>query len=377
MKRILKENPLSRLKKSMNGIAEGIYSFGIMTAQNPMGEKISNEENNKRQKRFKDYLRNGIYQYIFVKGKYGNLEDPIVILNINIDELLYLGDKFEQESVIFARNYFDYVEFQYWQQKGKGDFELLDTSDYYVNLEDPEDFYTYKKTWKFNIPFSIFEEMNKSYASKYRDLKEDTLQYIERLNKRIVEEENKTIKHYRELRGRINFFLKEQPVRLMNRDLEKFKEAGITHTGYWFKYGDAYEVERNHIRFILDKPEMFEFTKEELRDIYRSYGEKIGQEGKAREHIIKEAARRGWVRIRHYKKPSDYWSIQFDRYKKRRRSVEKFIDYALENLGMDMYDAIALVGYDDGYSKEYTFREGGVGEYLVNERNKRKPKKVI
>lgn len=369
----LVENPLSKLKKTMNGMAEGIHSFGIMTAENPMGEKTSSEENNKRQNELKEYLRSSLLQYIFVKGKYGNLENPFVILNINKDELLHLGEKFKQESVIFARNYFDYVEFQYWQQKGNGNFDLLDTSDYYVNLENPEDFYTYKRTWKFNIPFSIFESMNQIYANEYRDLSEENLDRINRLHKRIVEEENKILKHYRELRGRINFFLKERPVKLVNR---KLTEGGVLHDAYWMKIDDVYDVDRSHIRFILDNPEKFEFTKEELRDIYKSYGEKIGQEGKAREHIIKEAARRGWIRVRHYKKPQDYWSIQFDNYRKRRRSVERFIDYALENLGMNMNDAIAVIGYDDGYVKEYTFMEGGVGEYLVNEKNKRKPKRL-
>mgnify|MGYP006312357465 FL=1 len=154
--------------------------------------------------------------------------------------------------------------------------------------------------------------MNYAYALAYRDLKEDTLNNLDRLNKRLVTETKKTLKHFYELRGKVRFFLKEQPVKLINRNEKEFKEAGAFNTGYWVKGNDVYEVEKNHVRFVLNNPEAFDFTKEELVDIYRRYGEKIGQEGKAREEIIRECARRGWIRVRFYKAPNSYWSIQFD-----------------------------------------------------------------
>lgn len=361
------ENPLSRLKRVMNGIEKGVISFGIVTSENPMGEKISAYENKQRQAELKEWLNNGIYQYIFVKGKYGNLENPFVILNINKDELLFLGTKFTQESVIFARNYFDYVEFQYWEQTDrKGNFTLRDTADHYVNL-DRDDFYTYKKTWKFNIPFSIFEQIQEHFENNFSDFKKEIRDQIYNVNQEIVLSENKTMSHFYKQRGEINYYKKLQKMNLVNKNQSSFQETGSSFSAYWIQYGDVYEVDKKHIRFILDNPELFDMEKSDLITIYKKYGEKIGQEGKAREEIIKMVAKDGWIRVRHYQTPKDYWTIQVDNYRKRKRSIKSFIDYAFSKLGMDIQDAISIVGYEDGVSISYDFQQGGVGEYLIDE----------
>lgn len=369
MKR-LHENPMTRMKQALTGIDSGIRSFGIMTAENPMGQKYTKKQNIERQQSFQQHLQEGLFQYIRIKGKYGNLENPFVILNINIDELLTLGAKYDQESVIFARNYFDYVEFQYWEQSGDGNFKLLDTSDYFTTLDDPEDFYSYKRDWKFNIPFPIFESMNTYWREYNRGLSESTRQQIDRIWQSIVEED-RTLSHYYRLRAKCNYFLHNEPMKLVNRD-------GFTESkgfeGYWVKYSKVYDVDK-HITFILRNPELFNMTKDEIRAVYQKYGEKIGQEGKAREEIIIQVAHQGWIRVRHYQKPEDYWTIQFDRFGKRKYTIDAFIDYALENLGMHMNDAISLLGYDDGYSKNYSFQEGGISAFLMEVLQK-KPKKV-
>jgi hypothetical protein len=49
---------------------------------------------------------------------------------------------------------------------------------------------------------------------------------------------------------------------------------------------------------VLEKPEKFGLTKEELRKFYESYGEPLGHEGRAREEIIKRLMRKKWIRIR-------------------------------------------------------------------------------
>lgn len=201
-----------KLKQTLNRVVKGVRSFGIITA-----EKTASIENRARQDDLKKNLKNRLIQYTQINGKYGNLENPFVVININKDELIEFAGKFQQESIIFAVNYFDYIEFQYWQQKGAGDFKLLDTSNYHVNLEEFENFFSYKKDWKLNIPFSIFEEINKQYSHKYRDLSKDALKYIEELNGRIATEDNKTMRHFVELRGRINYLLKEQPMKMINR----------------------------------------------------------------------------------------------------------------------------------------------------------------
>lgn len=60
------------------------------------------------------------------------------------------------------------------------------------------------------------------------------------------------------------------------------------------------ENETSHVRAVLDEPERFGFSgKNELREIYRRHGERIGKEGGARAEIIRVATTRGWGRVAH------------------------------------------------------------------------------
>jgi hypothetical protein len=59
----------------------------------------------------------------------------------------------------------------------------------------------------------------------------------------------------------------------------------------------------NHIQMVIQKPEVFGLTKNEVNAEYLKYGEPVGQENKARESIILGLVKRGWIRIRQYNKP--------------------------------------------------------------------------
>jgi len=72
--------------------------------------------------------------------------------------------------------------------------------------------------------------------------------------------------------------------------------------GFWIDGGTGEVVfcQRKHIDVVLNQPERFGFTRERLVAIYEKYGEKLGFEGFAREEILREAIRRGWIRVRRY-----------------------------------------------------------------------------
>lgn len=112
-------------------------------------------------------------------------------------------------------------------------------------------------------------------------------------------------------------------------------------------------------------------TKQEIIDLHKKHGEKIGIEGKAREEIIKKVSKLGWLRVRKYSRP-EYWSIQFDNYRKRKKAIEDFVEWALyDSKVMDQYDMIILGGYEDGYNQRI---EHAVK--LLTERKKKKQNKV-
>ncbi len=62
-----------------------------------------------------------------------------------------------------------------------------------------------------------------------------------------------------------------------------------------------------HISQVIKYPEKFGWTKPELQAVYAKFNEKFGMEGKAREEIITDIVRKGFIRIRLY--PNRYWSI--------------------------------------------------------------------
>jgi hypothetical protein len=73
-------------------------------------------------------------------------------------------------------------------------------------------------------------------------------------------------------------------------------------------FGELIRVKgANHVSAIIQSPETFGLTREELEAIYNKYHEPLGQEGKAREEILTNLVRAGWMRMRRY--PNKFWSI--------------------------------------------------------------------
>jgi len=77
---------------------------------------------------------------------------------------------------------------------------------------------------------------------------------------------------------------------------------------YWISpKGKIFKSEK-HIDDVIRNPKAFGYTIDEIKKIYFQFKEPLGSEGKAREHIILELIKQGWVRIRKYSRP-DKWSI--------------------------------------------------------------------
>ncbi len=119
----------------------------------------------------------------------------------------------------------------------------------------------------------------------------------------------------------------EKELNKLEKDTFKLVDA------YWLSpKGKVHEVNQTHIMFILDNPELFKTTKIDLVEVYKKYKEKIGWEGKAREEILTEALKKGWVRIRDY--GNNGWSLQvweLDNYTK--NVIWKWAAKSLELIG--------------------------------------------
>jgi hypothetical protein len=98
------------------------------------------------------------------------------------------------------------------------------------------------------------------------------------------------------------------------QNLNEKKATGFTPAEAWWISPDGkilgFNTE-NHIKIILEHPEVFGFTKEYLEKTYKKFKEPYGFEGMAREEIIKNSiTKKGWIRIRHYGGKEDRYSIQ-------------------------------------------------------------------
>lgn len=204
---VLSENSQTRFKKAMYGVLPNVKSFVIITPENPMGEMMSKKENMKRIADFKKYLKDGKYKYIRVKGKYDNKENPFVVFNVSVSGAKKIGNQYNRESFIYAKNKNEKqkeknVLFEYYQKDKNKPYKKLDEIDYFDFKDDAEDFFTRLKSWKFNIPFSIFEEII-NHNPYNVELNENVIECINNFNEEIILD-NSTLNHQYKLRCYIN-----------------------------------------------------------------------------------------------------------------------------------------------------------------------------
>ena len=148
----------ARIKHTMMGGVDSVDSVGIVTAENPMAQKLSSEENNKLNNQLKQDIKNLSLGYQQIKGKYGNLENPYLIQNISKKQIIELGRKYNQESIVYGeKQKSDTRIFFKWLL-----ISLFPTPEVdeitYMNLSGPEidkseDNFSMVKGRKFLLPF--------------------------------------------------------------------------------------------------------------------------------------------------------------------------------------------------------------------------------
>ncbi len=166
----LNESTFPRISRTMTGNVESIDTVGIMSAENPLGEKKSKEFNEYAQSQLKDFLRKNNLGYHEVMGRYGNYENSIIIPNISKNLMVHLCQIFNQESVIWAEKTSpDNMKFYYIEQDGN----IADTVDEVFlgnETQSREDFFTWVKGRKFYIPFFEENPEKKPYKKFYKPM---------------------------------------------------------------------------------------------------------------------------------------------------------------------------------------------------------------
>lgn len=169
---VLQEAGYARAMEMMLGLVPTVKSFGIITAENPMGKKLPVQENNERNLQLAKNLRSAHLGFIQIKGKYGYLENPYFIPNIAKDEIIDFGLRYSQEAVIWGATEAKGLGTFYYIETRNKDITRLKFSDYritsvrkvFYRKDKAIDYYTEIKGRKFIIPF--FDEKMKNAEFK-------------------------------------------------------------------------------------------------------------------------------------------------------------------------------------------------------------------
>ena len=198
---LTEKRDFSSLINTLAAERENIKTIGMVTAENPMGQQVTPEENKERNEKLESALRQMNLGYRKIRGKFGNYENSFLIPNIKKEEIIELGNRFEQKSVIWGERVQDKFVFSYIE--GDTTIEQRDVVLFGSDVQKRDDLYSQssKGPEKFVIPF--FDEdyeivkdsglSNPSYSGPLTD----------EINERIDEvfESNRTRKRIWENRG--------------------------------------------------------------------------------------------------------------------------------------------------------------------------------
>ncbi len=131
--------------------------------------------------------------------------------------------------------------------------------------------------------------------------------------------------------------------------------------GYWIKRKKITEIEygSSHIKYVIDNPEYYGTTAVYIKSCYQKYNEKIPLEGKGREEIIRTVISNGFIRVRHYVKPTDYWAVQCCDFENSKKYIINFINE--KNLNMNSTMVITDIKDDKVY--HFSYKNGEV--YMI------------
>jgi hypothetical protein len=108
-----------------------------------------------------------------------------------------------------------------------------------------------------------------------------------------------------------------------------------------------------HIGKILEKPAKFGLNRETIEFLYKKHDERIGQEGRAREEIMLNLFKEGWIRLRKYRAGMrTWWSVNV-------RELSKRIRVYLQKWASKLLQGRLQVREEDPYVEIRVDRLGG------------------
>jgi hypothetical protein len=137
--------------------------------------------------------------------------------------------------------------------------------------------------------------------------------------------------------------------------------------GYFVKGNEIIDLgSSSHVRYIIENVDIFDYTIEKIKDIYKKYKEPIGFDGNARAVIMAEVIHSGWIRVRQ-KSINVGWVMEFNSMVQSRPSICHFLEWAMAEDGvMKADDALELKGIEDQCIIDYPYSHGGACKFFID-----------
>jgi hypothetical protein len=125
---------------------------------------------------------------------------------------------------------------------------------------------------------------------------------------------------------------------------------------FWVSGETWVDAHGDHLKPILDEPDKFGLSHERLEEVYDQHGETLGAEGRARDQLIREAAEKGWVRVRRYREPANRIVIQGYNTNAKFSSIRAFLQQLFERQIVTTDDTVVISDYGSGEARSFRVR---------------------
>lgn len=174
---------VERFFRSGKGGFNNIKSLVVFTAENPNTVELKRSQNKKLNKSLLSILNDAGYKFVPAIGQfYGNPEHPYVVFNMSLETAKRLCGRYEQKSFVWSEIGRDGTVFsQYWEKQNEtspynrqsNDYVCKDECDTWIDQSEAEDGFTIVgKKFKYSVPFSIFENINKKFGENLQRITE-------------------------------------------------------------------------------------------------------------------------------------------------------------------------------------------------------------
>ncbi|MFP4485068.1 MAG: hypothetical protein ACOCYG_04760 [Spirochaetota bacterium] len=136
--------------------------------------------------------------------------------------------------------------------------------------------------------------------------------------------------------------------------------------GYWLSDTDVIPVMSDHADPVLAEPERFGLTRDAVIEVYRRHDESPGQEGHARDEVIRRAAEQGWIRVRIHDLNGGRVIVQGHNPTERMERIASFLADLVNRDIIACDETVVLSDFVDNSSTTLDWSDGGVATVINN-----------